>query len=208
LTSAYVTGFSQRGTNVGTKIIAGDATGVLNLWEKGVYDDQDERIVMSRMLTRFDAGIFPKLVAEDQAESVECMANIPTDIVGNERAVAVGLSGGLVALLQLGSGGHKVIDVVRHHEAESAEKVGFDVYGRIITGGGPVIKVWREKKSAFTETEEEDGNEDSNSGTTDDESEGEDSESESEKSESESEDERPKKKRKGGPSMGFFPGLD
>jgi WD repeat-containing protein 55 len=208
LASAYVTGFSKRGTSVGTKVIAGDADGILTLWEKGVWDDQDERIVMSRMLQRFDPAIFGQTYAGSAADSVECMVNVPEDVIGNERAVAVGLSSGMVALLQLGSGGHKVIDLIRHHEVEGAEKVGFDVYGRIITGGGPVIKVWREKQSA----EKDDGWEDDEKEEEEEEKESDQADSEEDDDEeSESENDRPRKRRKGGQTnrkMGSFKGLD
>ncbi len=51
-----------------------------------------------------------------------------------QRVVAVGLSGGLATLIQLRNGSHEVIDVLRHHDMDGAEHIGFDIYGRVITG--------------------------------------------------------------------------
>jgi WD repeat-containing protein 55 len=178
---------------------------VLTLWERGVWDDQDERIVMSRILQKFPQAQLDASAAAVEAESVDCLVNVPENIAGNGKVVAAGLNGGLVALVQLGVGKNEVIDVLRHHDSEGAEHIGFDVYGRVITGGGPCIKVWRETKSVEGEGEEED-----EENVVDEEEVEEDEESEEEESSSESEEERPRKRKKGrhGNRMGSFKGLD
>ena len=43
-----VTGLSSRGTSVGEKVLVGDSGGVITLWERGVWDDQDERIIVDK----------------------------------------------------------------------------------------------------------------------------------------------------------------
>jgi hypothetical protein len=206
LASAFVTGFSKRGTNVGSKIIAGDATGVLTLWEKGVWDDQDERIVVSRLLSKYKPLQTEGKLMSGEIDSVECLVNVPEIAGGDEKTIAVGLSSGLVAFIQVGSGKHEVLDVIRHHDVEGAEQVGFDVYGRVITGGGSCVKVWREKSSVNGDVEEEEEE------WQDEEEDVDDASDEEEEESSESEEERrPKKKRKGSSSnkkMGSFKGLD
>lgn len=67
--------------------------------------------------------------------------------------VAVGLGDGRVKFVKLGS--NKVVGEVRHDEVESVASLGFDVGGRMISGGGQIIKVWHEKTE--DEDEERDG---------------------------------------------------
>jgi WD repeat-containing protein 55 len=134
LSSAFVDGFSTKGTNVGSKMIVGDGSGVLTLWERGVWDDQDERIVLDRGIN------------EASGESVECLVNIPLEIAGNGKMLAAGMGGGLIAAVQLGD--NKVIDTFRHDEIESVVSIGFDSGNRMISGGGQTVKVWEESFNA------------------------------------------------------------
>lgn len=192
--SCFVTGLAKRGTSVGEKAIIGDAGGVITLWERGVWDDMDERIVIDRALG-----------GEDEGESVETLIKVPVKVCNSTSTIAAGMGGGLVAWVQLGQ--NKVVDVYRHDESEAVVGLGFDVEGRMITGGGSVVKVWQQKLDEWeTENEEEDSGETA-----------EDSESRSSEEDSideSSEDERPSKKRRKGkanggkPHLGIFKGLD
>jgi hypothetical protein len=116
---------------VGQKVIIGDGSGVLTLWERGIWDDQDERIVLDRAMD------------EGAGDSVECLANVPKDIVKNNKMLAAGMGGGLITLVQLGP--NKVVDVFRHDEIDAAIALGFDIGNRMISGGGQIVKVWQEK---------------------------------------------------------------
>jgi WD repeat-containing protein 55 len=135
LSSAFVDGFSMKGTNVGEKIVVGDGNGVLTLWERGVWDDQDERIVIDRGME------------EGAGESIECLTNVPKHIAGNGKMVTAGMGGGLIACVQLGP--NRVVDVLRHDEIEAVVSIGFDIGGRMISGGGQIVKVWQEKMDAY-----------------------------------------------------------
>jgi hypothetical protein len=94
----------------------------LTLWEKGVWDDQDERIYV-------DGG----------GEALEALAIAPDDL-GLGKIVAVGQADGKVSFVKLGP--NKVVFRVVHDEMEGVMGLGFDVEGRLISGGGQIVKVW------------------------------------------------------------------
>lgn len=125
ISSAYIGGLPRTGTSVGEKVLVGSGTGVLTLWEKGVWDDQDDRIYVAR-----ETG---------EGEALESLAIVPAD-AGYGRMAAVGQSDGQISLVAIGR--NKVLDRVRHDEVEGVAALGFDVEGRMISGGGQVVKVW------------------------------------------------------------------
>jgi hypothetical protein len=198
---------------VGEKVVVGAGNGVLTLWERGVWDDQDERIVLDRGAAAEDGG-------GGGGESVDCLANVPAAVAGNGKMVAAGMGSGHVVCVQLGV--NKVVDVFRHDEAEAVVHIGFDVGNRMISGGGAIIKVWQETMD-FGDDDDDDDDEvahDDANGTDkralDSDDEDEDEDSSSAEDEKEQRKRRKKKKRKKGlqkniapgPGMGSFKGLD
>ena len=131
ISSAYIGGLPSSGTSRGEKVIVGGASGVLTLWEKGVWDDQDERIYVSR-----DA---------EGGESIETMAVVPVEL-GYGKMLATGLGNGMVKLVRIGA--NRVASEVMHDETEGVVGLGFDVEGRMVTGGGQIVKVWHEAAGA------------------------------------------------------------
>lgn len=109
----------------------GSGTGVLTLWEKGVWDDQDERIYVGR-----SAG---------EGEALESLTVVP-DELGYGKMIAVGQYDGQIALVRIGQ--NKVVSRIQHDELEGVTALGFDVEGRMISGGGQIVKVWHEAKGA------------------------------------------------------------
>lgn len=140
ISSVYVTGLKAGGTSRGEKLVVGGASGVLTLWEKGAWDDQDERIIVDRQ--------------PDGGESLEILSLLP-DSIGAGKVVAVGQSDGAVQFVQLGV--NKVISKVVHDELEGIAGLGFDVGGRMISGGGSIVKVWHEavEREGHGENEED-----------------------------------------------------
>ncbi|KAF2454299.1 hypothetical protein BDY21DRAFT_291679 [Lineolata rhizophorae] len=126
LTSAFVGGFAHKGTSVGEKAVVGSA-GTLSLWERGVWDDLDERIILDR-----------------DGAGVEALVNVPDHLeVGRGGKILVaGLDNGVIKGIQLGI--NKVAAEMRHHEIDGVVALGFDVAGRMISAGGETIKVWHE----------------------------------------------------------------
>ena len=103
------------------------------------------------------------------------MARVP-----GSREVVVGCGDGKVRIVDLT--GRGVRHVLRHDEVEGVIGVGYDCYGRLISGGGEMVKVWAEREGGAGGGSESDS----------------DSEEDSDKDTSDSEEEKPqKKKRKG-----------
>ncbi|KAJ5811859.1 hypothetical protein N7474_008160 [Penicillium riverlandense] len=127
ISSAYISGLPSTGTSRGQKVIVGGSSGVMTLWEKGAWDDQDERVYVHR-----DA---------EGGESIETLSVAP-DFLGKGKLVAAGLGNGLVKFVRIGS--NKVVAEVMHDETEGVVGLGFDVEGRMVSGGGQVVKVWHE----------------------------------------------------------------
>lgn len=178
LSSVFVGGLSAKpGRSNGEKVLVGGAGGVLTLWERGVWDDQDERITVDRGT----AG----------GESLDTIAILPDDVGPGGKMVAVGLGDGRVKFVKLGS--NKDVGEVRHDEVESVVSLGFDVGGRMISGGGQIIKVWHEKTE--DEDEERDGVAAKRNGASDSDRSGSDTDG-SDGSEEQQKDRRRKKRRK------------
>lgn len=138
LSSIYMTNLPARKSKGSSheKAIVGGGDGVITLWEKGQWDDQDERITVSR-----------------EKETLDCITEIPNGIGGYGKKVAVGLGDGKVRFVTLGQ--KKVIGEVQHDEVEGVIGLDFDVGGRMISGGGSIIKVWQEPLATQGEDDEE-----------------------------------------------------
>lgn len=145
LSSVYVGGLPSRpGRSKGEKVLVGSGSGVLTLWERGVWDDQDERIIV-------DGG-------RGGGESLDSLILMPEGVGDGGKNVVVGVGDGTIRIVKLGP--NKVVAELRHDEIESVVGLGFDVGGRLISGGGSIIKVWSEKISL----DDEDGESDSDDG--------------------------------------------
>lgn len=138
LSSLYVTGLAAKKSSgsTGEKALVGGGDGVVTLWEKGQWDDQDERITVSR-----------------EKETVDAMVQIPDGMGGPGKKVAVGLGDGTIRFVRMGM--NRVVGEVQHHEFEGVEQMGFDVAGRMISGGGSTVKVWQEPLEVEEDGEEE-----------------------------------------------------
>jgi len=190
ISSTYIRGLPNSGTSRGEKVIVGGASGILTLWEKGAWDDQDERIYVSR-----DA---------EGGESIEAMVTVP-DELGYGKLIATGLGNGIVKFVRIGA--NKVVSEVMHDETEGVVGLGFDVEGRMVSGGGQIVKVWHE---AATTDGAEDGLSSGKHMLGDSDDSVDDSDSEHEKQQ-EKNDRKKRKKAKGkdrGPHVLAFTDLD
>ena len=198
LSSLYITGLPAKKSSgsSGEKAVVGGGDGVVTLWEKGQWGDQVERITISR-----------------EKETLDVMAQVPDGMGGVGKKIAVGLGDGMVRFVRLGQ--NKVVSEVQHHEFEGVAELGFDVGGRMISGGGQTIKVWHEA----VEAEEDDGDEGVKStkraaAGSDEDSDDDDDDDDESSSEEEVKERKKRKKRKrgkgpaaSGPSFNFS-GLD
>lgn len=163
---AMVSGLRSGGTSVGTKVLAGQSDGVISLFERGAWDDLDERIVVDR-----------------EGASIDTLCEVPHEFLPrmgklkmNEKIVAAGLDDGRIRFVRIGR--NSVIHEwdLKHDELEGVTSILFDEAGsRMITGGGAIVKVWtkaspateatlnvseagKRKHDADSEDDEEDGN--------------------------------------------------
>ncbi|KAL4885893.1 WD repeat-containing protein jip5 [Aspergillus karnatakaensis] len=127
ISSTFISGLSSGGTSRGEKVVVGGSGGVLTLWERGAWDDQDERIHVEK--------------GEGGGESLETLTAVP-DELGKGKMIAIGLGNGKVKFVKMGM--NKVVSELTHDETEGVIGLGFDVEGRMVTGGGQVVKVWHE----------------------------------------------------------------
>jgi hypothetical protein len=142
LSSVFVGGLpSKPGRSKGEKVLVGSSNGVLTLWERGVWDDQDERIIV-------DGG-------RGGGESLDSLVVMPEDVGDGGKNVVVGVGDGTIRIVKLGP--NKLIgEPLRHDEVEAVVGLGFDVGGRLISGGGSIVKVWQEKMNLDDDDESED----------------------------------------------------
>ncbi|KAF2271432.1 WD domain-containing protein [Westerdykella ornata] len=197
LSSVMVTGLSKRGTNVGEKLIVGGGSGVLTLWERGVWDDQDERIIVDR--------------SPGGGESIDSLSLLPQGVGPGGKIVVAGLGNGELKFVKIGP--NKTVSELKHDElqAEAVVGLGFDVTGRMFSGGGKMIKAWHEKleEDATEEEEQAAGTKRTLDPDSDDDSDEEAGESSDEERESKKRKKRKrsKGKQKGNGIVGFS-GLD
>jgi WD repeat-containing protein 55 len=179
-------------------VVVGTSEGVLTLWDKGSWDDQQDRI-------RVTAG-----PSELSIESLDTIVRAPTEL-GWGAKVVVGTEHGKLCIVDVGK--RQVHSTLSHDDAEGVIGVGFDSEGRLISAGGTTVKIWQENDDICDESDEdedEDGEESSNKRDLDS-----DGDSDVSGEDSDGSDEprvkkkRPKKKRKGASGISLeLPDLD
>lgn len=108
---------------VGGKMAVGGERGVVRIWKQGQWDLGDERAVV------------------DRGESLDVLCAVPEEL--GEMA-AIGTGGGKIRLLDVRK--RKALAELRHDEVEGVVGLGFDTDGRMISGGGLVVKVWQQSE--------------------------------------------------------------
>lgn len=181
------------GTVVGNKVVVGGDRGILRMCELGEWDRAEERAIVGK------------------GESLDVLSTVREGAGGAvAEMVAVGMENGMVKIVEVKR--RKVVAELRHDEGEGVVALGFEIWGRMISGGGQVVKVWQE--SMADEDEGEAGpevmNGDESNSEQDDSNENQDQSSEEEKSRK-----KPKKRKRnkgqaqsGGKHVIAFKGID
>ncbi|KAI9729578.1 MAG: WD repeat-containing protein jip5 [Cirrosporium novae-zelandiae] len=224
LSSCVVSGVRRRGR--GTDLaVTGTGEGVLLLWERGAWDDQNGRIVADKHVGGGGGGV--------DRESIDVLKTAPGSLFHHYhhttgKIIALGQGDGKIKFVNVGGGAgnntfagefvHDEFDGVVGLDFEDGQG-GEGGAGRMISAGGRTVKIWGvEEESEEGEEEESEGEceegDDDNDGDGD---ESEEEEKEEEQSSDSDSDQKPRKRRKtkkqgqnnsGKPIMGAFRGID
>lgn len=149
-------------------ILAGESAGLLTLWARNSYTTRSSAVRVHKPAPSPPSG----LGLFDDDAGVECLAVLPSGLYsregsgevsseGSSNLIAAGLGNGTVRFLRLthptggpsSSGSDngkaqaraKLLEAKIYHDdrgMDGASVVAFDVQGRLLTGGGEVVKVW------------------------------------------------------------------
>ena len=127
--------------NIGGKVFVGGERGVLRGWEIGEWDEEEERVNVAR------------------GEPLDVLKSFGEEMSGNiwgGDLVSAGLGDGKVKIVRIGNGRGKTLGEMVHDDVEPVVGLGFEVGGRMISGGGSVVKVWQENVSGEDDLDDED----------------------------------------------------
>jgi WD repeat-containing protein 55 len=156
LSATFIPGLGPKKNRSNGVVAVGTGTGVLTLWDKGSWDDQQERIIVSSGNMVSSSNPNPtggalggrkkrkqKASSFVAGESLDALTLVPEDM-GLGKAVICGLGDGSLRLVDLVRREVLSADNLRHDDIEGVVSLGFDVGGRLISAGGKTVKVWEE----------------------------------------------------------------
>ena len=143
LSSVFVPGLGPKKKPSNGILAVGAGSGVITIWDRGSWDDQQDRVYANRL------------------ESVDALTLIP----GTKKIVAA-IGNGQMTIIEMS---RRETEAILFHDDEGAIAIDFDRTGRMISGGGQVVKVWEDIavgtwENGQQEIENDEYNESSDSG--------------------------------------------
>ena len=155
LSSTFVPGLGPKKNRANGVVAVGSGTGVLTLWDKGAWDDQQERIIVDSQ--KGPTG----------GESIDDVVVVPEEMGMGKKAVC-GLGDGSLRIVDLQRKEVLSASTLRHDDMEGVVSLGFDCGNRLISAGGRTVKVWEELSELQGDGEgEQDDDDDSDDGEDD-----------------------------------------
>ena len=107
--------------------MVGGAGGILTMWEKGQWRDQQERITVGK--------------TGPNSESLDAITRLP-DHIGSLHGnhLAVGTGDGRIKIVSLFP--NRVVGELVHDDVDGVVDIGVAACGRLVSGGGQTIKIW------------------------------------------------------------------
>lgn len=155
LSSCFVPGLGPKKKRNNGMVAIGSGSGVLTLWDKGAWDDQQERIIVDTAAGKRGTG-----------ESIDAVVLVP-EAMGLGKKVVCGMGDGSLRVVDLVRREIDTSTNLRHDDLEAVISLGFDSEHRLISAGGKTVKVWEELtelqggEDNEEEEEEEDESDDS-----------------------------------------------
>ncbi|KAI1333913.1 WD repeat domain-containing protein jip5 [Xylariaceae sp. FL0016] len=127
LCSTFISGLGPKKNRDNGIVAVGTGTGVLTLWDKGAWDDQQDRVTVD--------------ATKGGGESLDCIVKVP-ESVGRGKSVVIGMGDGSLRIVDLVK--RELAGSLSHDDIEAVVGLDFDCHGRMISGGGQTIKIWQE----------------------------------------------------------------
>ena len=129
LSACFMPGLGPKSNRNNGVVAIGSGSGVLTLWDRGAWDDQQERIIVDG--------------SRGGGESIDAMARVPQEM-GLGKKIVCGVGDGSLRIVDLVRREVDRSSNLRHDDLEGVISVDFDSQNRLITAGGRTVKVWEE----------------------------------------------------------------